>query len=273
MRYSIPTFTTLFLAWAVSGAELLAERQWDLHGVKRSALLHIPKMAADQPTPVVFAFHGHGGTMANAARTFRIHELWPEAIVVYMQGLRTPGKLTDPEGKRSGWQNDIGEQSDRDLMFFDAVLATLQSEYAVDARRIYATGHSNGGGFTYLLWAERGAVLAAVAPSGSAAGRKYQRLTPKPALHVAGEKDPLVRYEWQDANMQAIKRINHCASDGRPWASAGSLVGTEFASSTGTPFISLIYPGGHKFPADAAPLIVKFFKQQTKPAESSSPPN
>lgn len=36
--------------------------------------------------PVVFVFHGHGGTAQNVARRFRIHELWPEATVVYMQG-------------------------------------------------------------------------------------------------------------------------------------------------------------------------------------------
>ena len=31
-----------------------------------------------------------------AARGMAFHNVWPEAIVVYMQGLNTPGRLTDP---------------------------------------------------------------------------------------------------------------------------------------------------------------------------------
>ena len=67
--------------------------------------------------------------MNNAARSFRYHELWPEAIVVYMQGLKTPGQLTDPKGLRAGWQKEKGDQDDRDLKFFDAVLQSLKKDY------------------------------------------------------------------------------------------------------------------------------------------------
>ena len=35
---------------------------------------------------------------------------WPEAIVVYMQGLNTPGVIGDREGKKSGWQKSTGDQ-------------------------------------------------------------------------------------------------------------------------------------------------------------------
>ncbi|MEI9864297.1 MAG: hypothetical protein WDN00_07025 [Limisphaerales bacterium] len=45
------------------------------------------------------------------------------------------------------------------MKFFDAVLARLKQDYKVDAKRIYCTGHSNGGGFTYLLWLARGDVF------------------------------------------------------------------------------------------------------------------
>ena len=107
--------------------------------------------------------------MKYAANKFAYHKHWPEAIVVYMQGLNTPGTLTDPQGKLPGWQKTFGDQGDRDLKFFDAVLATLKKDYKVDEKRIYATGHSNGGGFTYLLWAARGDVFAAVAPCAAAA--------------------------------------------------------------------------------------------------------
>ncbi|MBI5691600.1 MAG: esterase [Verrucomicrobia bacterium] len=207
----------------------------------------------------MFVFHGHGGSMRNVARTFSLHTHWPEAIVVYLQGLNTPGRLTDPEGKKPGWQHSAGAQGDRDLKLFDVVLAGLRRELKVDDRWIYSTGHSNGGGFTYLLWAERGDVLAAVAPSAAAARVTRESLRPKPVMHLAGEKDALVKFAWQQETMLALRRLNQCEA-GKPWAPHCTL----YPSPNGTPVVTLVHPGAHGFPADAPPLIVKFFKEHLR---------
>lgn len=92
-------------------------QRWEfkVDGVAREALVHVPAAAKEQPAPVVFVFHGHGGTARNVVRTFAIQRHWPEAIAGYMQGLSTPRRLTDPEGKRPGWQKVRGDQQDRDL--------------------------------------------------------------------------------------------------------------------------------------------------------------
>jgi polyhydroxybutyrate depolymerase len=234
---------------------------WELtvDGVRREALVYLPPEAKTRPAPVVFAFHGHGGSARNAVRTFAFHRHWPEAISVYMQGLNTPGRLTDPEGRRPGWQHAAGDQNDRDLKFFDAVLKRLQRECRVDEKRVFATGHSNGGGFTYLLWAERGDVLAAVAPSAAAALRHLERFKPKPVMHLAGQNDPLVKFTWQKATIEAVRKLNGCAAEGRPWAPLCVL----YPSPGGTPLVTYIHPGGHEFRRDAVPLIVRFFKEQT----------
>lgn len=237
------------------------ERKWTVDGIERQALVYAPATATTTKTPVLFAFHGHGGSMRYAAQKFGYQRLWPEAIVVYMQGLPTPGALTDPAGRRNGWQKTAGDQKDRDLKFFDAVLASLKKEYQVDSKRIFATGHSNGGAFTYLLWAERGDTFAAVAPAAAIAARNLPRLKPKPALHVAGENDELVRFAWQKQTMEAIRKLNGCESEGKGWAKSGSLVGTLYPSKNGTPFVSVIYPGTHAFPNEAPALIVRFFKE------------
>jgi polyhydroxybutyrate depolymerase len=240
------------------------EREWKVGSDARKAIVYAPTTASKEPTPLVFAFHGHGGTMGHAARTFAYQKQWPEAIIVYMQGLNTPGKLTDPEGKKSGWQPAQGDQQDRDLKFFDAVLASLKADYKVDDKRIYATGHSNGGSFTYLLWAARGDVFAAVAPSAAVPGRSAADLKPKPALHVAGENDPLVKYNWQKMTIERIKKLNDCGGEGTAWAKAGELTGTQYTSKTNTPFVVVTSPGGHQFPAEAPELITKFFKEHIK---------
>src|SRR6185436_19049015 len=183
---------------------------WTIDGVSREALVFAPAKEGAGAPPLVFGFHGHGGSMQQASRSFPIHELWPEAVVVYPQGLPTPGKLTDPEGKRSGWQFAAGESGDRDFKLVDAILATLKEKYKVDEKRVYCTGHSNGGAFTYLLWVSRPDVFAAVAPSAAPAPRNAKDAKPCPVFHVAGEKDQLVKFDWQQKSWTAVRAVNGC---------------------------------------------------------------
>jgi polyhydroxybutyrate depolymerase len=235
-------------------------REWSVDGVKREGLIVVPSTKSPQPAPVVFAFHGHGGSMKNAARTFRIHEHWREALVVYLQGLKTPGQITDPEGRLPGWQKEKGDQQDRDLLFVDEVLRTLKQDFRIDEHRVYATGHSNGGSFTYLLWSQRHDVFAAMAPSGAAALRLRDSLKPKPILHVAGTNDPLVKFEWQSLMIDSVRKLNRCG-DGMPWQEKCTL----YPSEIGTPVVTLVTSQGHRFPPEAPPLIVQFFKEHPRP--------
>ncbi|MDZ4756002.1 MAG: esterase [Phycisphaerae bacterium] len=250
----------------VAAADLV-RRTFTVDGIEREALVSMPARDDVPPAgaPLVFVFHGHGGTSRNASRQFSTHTLWPDAIVVYPQGLKTPGAITDPEGAKTGWQRVPRDQRDRDIAFFDVMLASICEGATVDRRRVYATGHSNGGGFTYLLWRTRHEVFAAVAPS-SAYARSAADLQPLPAMHIAGEQDTLVEYDRQVAMMKAVRAVNGCDADGTPWAADETRRGnaTVFASSTGTPFVRYVHSGGHGFPHEAAPLIVRFFKQHVK---------
>ena len=230
--------------WLAAVATVFAQnadlpvRRWKVEGLDREALVYAPPTAKTKPVPLVFVFHGHGGNSSSAAKSFHLHTVWPEAIVVYPQGLNTPGALTDPEGKRHGWQSKAGMLNDRDLKFFDAMLADLRAEYRVDPKRIYSTGHSNGGGFTYLLWARRGDILAAVAPSGAVAQPEDRSLLkPKPVLHIGGKNDALVKFAWQQAMIDLLKKSN----------------GTQ-------PVETYLYNGGHPFPQEAPEKIAAFFQ-------------
>lgn len=242
-----------------SDTAALKPMTWTVEGQQRTGLVYIPADAAKTETPVVFAFHGHGGSARQASLSFRIHTLWPEAIVVYLEGLPTPGALTDPEGKKNGWQNREGVEGDRDLKFFDAALESIRKDCKVDAKRIYAMGHSNGGGFTYLLWRTRPDVFAAFAPSG-AFTLQPRNLKPKPAMHIAGRNDELVDFGYQERTIEAIRKVDGCQEKGEEWAKDCVI----YPSKTGTPVVTYIYDGTHKFPAEAPALIVKFFKEQAK---------
>jgi polyhydroxybutyrate depolymerase len=283
----------LFFVLTTGHAADLARREWKVDGVTREALVHVPKdeKITTHGLPVVFAFHGHGGSMHNAAKTFHIETIWPEAIVVYMHGLNTPGHISDFEGKLRGWQRTVGDQKDRDLKFFDAVLSSLKRDYKVDDKRIYSTGHSNGGAFTYLLWEARGKEFAAFAPSACATislfGSGSERNTfiralndedkskldnvlknhlptnsqylPKPVLHLAGLNDDLVKFRWQKATIEALRRFNQCA-EGKPWDSDKRC--NLYKSKVNADVITWIHPGTHKYPEEAPAIIVSFFKAQ-----------
>lgn len=234
--------------------------EWTIGNTIRKALLYIPESAKSKPVPVIFAFHGHGGTMGNMYNTRGFDKLWPEAIFICPQGLNTPGKLTDKEGKKAGWQMEEGDLGNRDLVFFDAMLKTLITDYKVDSKRIYATGHSNGGAFTYLLWATRGDIFAAFAPTAAAAPKLLNMLKPKPALHLMGEADPLVKPLWQKHTYKAVLKMNKCNSKGEKLDDFS----TFYKSATGNPVVLFIHPGGHEYPAGANDSIIKFFKDYKK---------
>ncbi len=282
---------------ASAQASSIIRREWQVDGVMREALVYSPPLSGKtNPAPVVFVFHGHNGLMRDMVKLFHIETLWPEAIVVYMQGLNTPGHLNDFTGKQPGWQRLAGDQKDRDLKFFDAVLATLKKDFLVDSKRIYATGHSNGGAFTYLLWEERGNEFAAFAPSGAGSislfgasenreaflrslseGDKKRlehilaitpdsssKYIPRPVLHIAGKNDPLVKFAWQKPTIEAVKKLDECAG-GATWTKDHRCV--IYKSKLGTDVLTYIHSAKHSVPAEMPEIIVEFFKEYSRGAQ------
>lgn len=232
---------------------------WTIEGVERSALVASPKTRAvtESPIPFVLVFHGHGGTSANAARTFRIHEAWPDALVVYPQGVPTVGQVTDPQGRLPGWQHRPGGEDDRDLKFVDAMFAWATEKHRIEPARTFAAGHSNGGSMVYTLWAARGDRFAAFAPSSSVfRADVIISARPKPVFIVAGRQDALVPFTAQERSLQGVLRLNQAGRSGEVW-SGGTL---RHASAIGADVVTYIHPGGHPMPPDAGSLMVRFFK-------------
>jgi len=264
MNAASRAFFSVLLGWGSLAHSAPPDRLQTLpltvDGVARTALVYVPTEPTPGPLPLVFVFHGHGGSSRQVERTFQIDRLWPGAISVYPQGLDTAGQLLDPGGNLPGWQPRPGTEGDRDLHFFDALLARLKRDEPVDPARVYCTGHSNGGGFTYVLWRARGDVFAAVAPCSAAAGFAAQ-LPPKAAMICGGLNDPIVKFAWQQRTMDAVRRVNGCDATGTPWEG----VGVQYASQTGTPLVTYTYPGGHPMDRAEPGLIVKFFQGHPGP--------
>jgi polyhydroxybutyrate depolymerase len=235
-----------------------AKRQtFTVEGQTRSALVFDSSAPVPKPgAPLVFVFHGHGGNSQASARKFHIHSQWPEAVVIYPQGLPAPGK-NDPEGLKNGWQKRVGELKDRDLKLFDVMLDWAKRQYKIDATRIYVAGHSNGGSMTYVLWKARSESIAAFAPCASAFGINAIGAKPKPAILLAGEQDAVVPFEVQKWNLGVVLKLNQCELNG---SSSGKEI-TLYKSKVGADVAAYIYPGTHALPDDTGAVITRFFKQ------------
>ena len=251
---------------AAKAPEGFVEKTWTVDGVKRTALVRVPT-GVSGPLAVVFGWHGHGGRSTHSAGRWGYAEIDTASILVFPQGLPTVSPLVDKEGRMPGWQTSVTSEGGRDIKLFDTILADLKKQHAVDDRRIYSMGHSNGAAFSYLLWQARPEVLAAI---GSVAGSLRGDGKPTsslPVIHVAGEKDPLVKFTWQQATFAAVKRFNGCSEEGKPWAKEGVLEATIYASSKGAPLVTAIHGGGHEYAKGSTELIVRFFKENPKPTK------
>jgi len=235
---------------------------FNVSGEKREAIVSMPDTPRNKPAPVVFVFHGHGSTMEAFARRWNVHEYWPEAIGVYMQGLPTASRV-DPKGKKAGWQSVPHTENDRDVKFVDAVLKTLHERRTIDDDRIYAAGLSNGGGFSYVLWMTRPDIFASFAPCAAVLHHDdNSTLQPRPVFHIAGENDETAPFKLQQESMAAVRKANHCKNEPVDWEPGCKLYRPK--SNTGADFVSLIHPGGHGAPPHTFETIIKFFKEHPR---------
>jgi polyhydroxybutyrate depolymerase len=135
-------------------------------GRERSYVVHIPP-AYDgvHPSALVIVLHGGGGNAQNAIKMTGMNDKADEEgfIVAYPNG---SGRL---KKRLLTWNAGIccGYALDRDIDdvgFIRALITKLEREFKIDARRIYATGMSNGGMMAYRLGCELSDKLAAIAP-------------------------------------------------------------------------------------------------------------
>src|SRR5687768_14377387 len=176
-------------------------------GRRRSYLVHLPPdrlgkgFAAQADTargrPVVIAFHGGGGE-ADGFKNYAGLDAVADRegfIVVYPNGTGVLPRrlLTWNAGECCGYA--MNQRVD-DAGFAIAVLDDLERRTAVDPRRVYATGHSNGAMMAYRLGAERADRIAAIVPV--AGGISQERFTPGrrvAVLAIHSADDPRALYE------------------------------------------------------------------------------
>ncbi len=165
-------------------------------GRYRTYLLHLPSgYNGNDPLAMIIAMHGGFGSAANLQNQSQLSVKADASnfIVVYPEGVKSPLKIrTWNAGWCCGWAsrtnvNDVG--------FISALIDTLIEKYAVDAKRVYATGMSNGGFMAYRLACELPDKIAATAPV--AASMSMTDCTPSrpvPVIHFHSYLDKNAPY-------------------------------------------------------------------------------
>jgi polyhydroxybutyrate depolymerase len=227
---NILTFS-LFSMLAVGGEKLGPgdhERSLQIGDLRRSYVVHVPPHYDPKvPIPVVLALHGaatNGRMMANYSGLSKKAD---EAgfAVVYPNGTGAGGVLLT---WNSGGLRHAGQTSSADdVGYLRKVLDDLPTCLAVDPKRVYATGISNGGMMCYRLASEMSDRIAAIAPvAGTIAIDNYHPKRPVPVIHFHGTLDKLVPFEGRPSDaaklfgfksvpetMRILAKCNACGRD------------------------------------------------------------
>ncbi len=224
----------------------------------RSGYVCLPTTATTGPVPLVLAFHGRDSNGKSMADATQIHAAWPEALVVYLDGLTGNPGPNDPTGSKPGWQIDPGDQGDRDVAFADATLDAAIQYFKADPKRVFAVGHSNGARMVGILWSLRPQRFKALAFSAAQADTLIQTAEPRSVFMGMGLTDNVVPFTTQQPSIQyAATRF------GIPCAGSTEAAGiTLVRNGSGIELMPYIHSGGHVWPAEQTALIVAFFKWQ-----------
>lgn len=183
------------LAWA--GALAPGDYRFELKagGRTRSYLVHVPLQAMPGLLSVVLSLHGGGGN----ARQHR-HSSGMDAaadrdgyIAVYPNGSgrMTEHLLTWNAGNCCGYAQAQGID---DVDFISALIDDLGRRTAIDSRRIFIVGHSNGGMMAHRMAEELPERFAAIASVAGAHEPSMSGGRAVPVLHIHSVDDPRALY-------------------------------------------------------------------------------
>ena len=144
-----------------------------------------------------------------------LQSVWPQAVVVYPQGLDSPTPL-DPSGFQPGWQFKVRRL---ERAGSEALRRHGRDPEAALPHRPAADLHVRlleRRDLSYLLWAERAKTIAAV---GSVAGLldASETLTvPRALIAVSGKQDAVSPFSVRMQSVERARQIDHATGSGVP---------------------------------------------------------
>ncbi|MBS2011916.1 MAG: hypothetical protein JST00_03425 [Deltaproteobacteria bacterium] len=257
------TGITCGTADAVTKKGFLAGQTLTVGGAARTYNLFVPEGYDGRKTfPLVFVFHGDGGTGSGIRNSFKIEATAAGgAIFVY------------PDGAGKTWVIDNAAGIQKDIDFVDAIAASLKTSHCVDTKKVFATGFSKGAYFTNMLgclskMGLRGVIgHAGGGPFGlDGSGTKFdnggQLVCPQPsvaALQVQGETDGNVPLSEGTKARDHWRRVNGCATTSKPFDPSPCIA--YDGCQAGKPEIWCQIPGlGHQIWTNGAKVTWDFIQ-------------
>jgi polyhydroxybutyrate depolymerase len=149
------------------------------------------------PVPLVVLLHGYTATAASQDAYFRLSQLAQERTFL----LALPNGTVDERGQQFWNATDaccgFGKTVD-DVAYLTAVIDDVKARYAVDPKRVFLVGHSNGGFMSHRLACDRASRIAGIVSLAGAAWADPSRCSPSEpvsVLQVHGSLDAIIRYD------------------------------------------------------------------------------
>jgi polyhydroxybutyrate depolymerase len=178
-------------------------------GVAREYNVHVgDTVDPSAPAPLVLNFHGMNNTPALQESFSRMKGVADDHgfVVVYPKGLDNSFNAGGCCGASAS--NDVD-----DLGFSRAIVTDVSARMCIDARRVYATGFSNGGYMSHLLGCRASDVFAAVAPVAAGMGiSDCAPDRPVPVIAFHGTSDSVVSHATGAAAVAGWRQRNGCSN-------------------------------------------------------------
>lgn len=227
-------------------------------GLKRTALLHVPRGYTGGRRPLVIGLGGAGDTGRHFEQFSGLRQESDSAGFAAVFPTAT--------GARPFWNIQAYTTGADDVGYIAALIDTLEQSGCADPARVYATGVSNGGGMSALLGCRLADKIAAIAPvaGGYKALPPCQPSRPMPVLEIHGSRDPIVPYAGRPPDrLGSVPRflVGWAQRDGCRMGAQRASIGPATIQSRwtgcepGTAVIGIkLYGAGHLWPGSHPPV-------------------
>jgi polyhydroxybutyrate depolymerase len=198
-------------------------------GLTRTYLINLPPNYYDaKDFSLVIALHGGGGSGSQFEKTSLLTDKANQSkfIVVYPDGLGGTVGLSAARTWNAGLCCGYAVTNNiNDVKFISLLIDKLVASYKINPKKVYATGHSNGGMMAYRLACELSNKIAAIAVNSCTmvTNQDCQPSRAVPILHVHSVQDQKVPvnggfgdgpsqidYPSVLSGLQKWSALNHC---------------------------------------------------------------
>jgi polyhydroxybutyrate depolymerase len=167
-------------------------------GARPVSLFHVPEgYAPSQPAPLVVILHGYGASGILQSMYLRLRDIADSEGFF----LVAPDGTRDSAGKRYWNATDVccatEPAAPDDVAYLGGLIDEIRGTYAIDPKRVFLVGHSNGGFMANRLACDRADLFAAIVSLAGATWKEPSRCKPSApvaVLQIHGDADSTVPY-------------------------------------------------------------------------------